>query len=78
MKERGRMSSLRVTSEHTTAEAIELMTDHEDDRVIVVDRDTKQVLGRMSRRTLVERCVRAWHEPGRCRLSNHLGERRSE
>jgi CBS domain-containing protein len=62
----------RITPEHTTAEAIEIMKDNDAQSVVVVDRDTLEVLGSLSRATLVEGCVRGWHEPERCRVANHL------
>lgn len=62
----------RVTPEHTTGEAIEIMRDREDDAVLVVDRDSKELIGVISRDTLIRRCVRAWHEPTRCRIGSHL------
>ena len=67
----------RITPEHTTAEAIEIMKGRESGRVVVADRDTFRVLGKLSRETLVERCVRGWHEPERCRVSHHLKPRLS-
>jgi CBS domain-containing protein len=62
----------RITPEHTTSEAIEIMKDGGAQSVVVVDRDTLEVLGSLSRATLIQRCVRGWHEPERCRVSNHL------
>jgi CBS domain-containing protein len=62
----------RITPEHTTAEAIEIMKDGDAQSVVVVDRDTLEVLGSLSRATLIDGCVRGWHEPERCRVLNHL------
>lgn len=71
----GREQLPRVTPEHTTAEVIEIMKDHHGDVVQVVDRDSKAVIGSISRDTLIGQCVRRWHEPARCRVGNHLGRR---
>lgn len=66
---------IRVTTQHTTEEAIELMTNSDQNMVVVVDRTSGEVVGRLSRDTLVRRCIRGWHEPGRCRVGSHLEKR---
>jgi len=65
----------RLTREHTTEEAIEAMNDRGHEAVIVVDRRSRKKLAVLSRATLIEECVRGWHEPTRCRLDSHLPAR---
>jgi hypothetical protein len=62
----------RVTPQHTTGEAIEIMNDMGDEEVLVVDAETKERIAILSRATLVQDCVRAWHEPARCRIGRHV------
>ena len=62
----------RLTREHTTEEAIEVMNDREQEYVVVVDRQSNADLAVLSRATLVEECVRGWHDPTRCRLDAHV------
>lgn len=62
----------RLTREHTTEEAIEAMNDRGAEYVVVVDRRSNASLAVLSRATLVEECVRGWHDPTRCRLDTHV------
>lgn len=62
----------RLTREHTTEEAIEAMNDRDREYVEVVDRASNASIGVLSRATLVEECVRGWHDPTRCRLDAHM------
>lgn len=62
----------RLTREHTTEEAIEAMNDRGHEYVVVVDRGSNTSLAVLSRATLVEECVRGWHDPTRCRLITHV------
>ncbi|MEX0893006.1 MAG: CBS domain-containing protein [Gemmatimonadota bacterium] len=70
-----RPSIARVTPQHTTAEAVEIMRDTEQDVVLVVDSESKQLIGRISQKTIIGECVRAWHEPARCRVGRHVQAR---
>lgn len=63
---------MRITPGHTTTEAITVMNNAERDSVAVADRDTGEQIGTISRATLISKCVRAWHDPARCRVENHL------
>lgn len=66
---------VRVTTQHTTEEVIEIMDDSDQKTVAVVDRDSGRVVGRLSRETLVRQCIRGWHEPKRCRVGSHVEDR---
>ena len=68
----------RLTREHTTEEAIEAMNDRHREYVEVVDRTSNACLGVVSRATLVEECVRGWHDPTRCRLDAHVPAREGQ
>lgn len=70
-----RRDMLRVTTQHTTQETIEIMSDSDQESVLVVDRESGRVVGRLNRETLVRQCIRGWHEPRRCRVGSHLEQR---